>query len=57
MTVQAEGLGAAELKVDLQMILQVAADTRPVGDYRDAVVFEFRGRADARSLQDRGRAD
>ena len=55
--VEGDRLGAAELEVDLDVILQVGADPRQVVHHLDAGGAQHLGRPDARELQQHGRAD
>ena len=49
--VHGDRLGAAVLHADLQMVLQIGADARPVGDHVDAMLAQQRRGADAGELQ------
>ena len=57
LAVEGDRLAAAELKVDLQVVLQVLADPGQIVGDRDPGRAQHRARADARELQDLGRAD
>ena len=55
--VKRDGLAAGDLKVELQVILQVLAHTRQLAHHVDAVGGELVSRADARQHQQLGRID
>ncbi len=48
---QRDRLFAGDLKVELEMVLEILADPRQLVDERDAMVRELRGRPDTRELQ------
>ena len=51
MGVERDRLFRGDLEGEFEMVLQVLADARQIGDDVDAERAEFRGRADARELQ------
>ena len=57
MAVERDRLLRGHLEIELEMVLQVLADSRPVGDDVDPERSELRRRSDARQLQELRRID
>jgi hypothetical protein len=55
--IERDGLRAGDLEIELEVILEVLADTRPVGDDLDALLVKLRRGPDAGELQELRRVD